>query len=142
MREELDKHLQQLNVLSFDDLISRLAEALQSEKGALLTAELQQRFEVALIDEFQDTDDSQWFIFSSLFAAPSQYLYLIGDPKQAIYKFRGADIYSYLERAKTGRASIYLRQKLAFASEVGRGGERVVSKRSGIFAGWPGVYQR
>ncbi len=97
LREELDKRLQQLNVLSFDDLIGRLAEALQSEKGALLTAELQQRFEVALIDEFQDTDDSQWFIFRSLFAAPSQYLYLIGDPKQAIYKFRGADIYSYLD---------------------------------------------
>ncbi|MCK9622099.1 MAG: exodeoxyribonuclease V subunit beta [Methylobacter sp.] len=96
LREELDKHLHQLNVLSFDDLISRLSEALQNEKGELLAAELQQRFEVALIDEFQDTDDSQWFIFSSLFAAPSHYLYLIGDPKQAIYKFRGADIYSYL----------------------------------------------
>ncbi len=101
LREELDNRLQQLNVLSFDDLISRLAEALHSEKGALLTAELQQRFEVALIDEFQDTDDSQWHIFSSLFAAPSQYLYLIGDPKQAIYKFRGADIYSYLDAQKT-----------------------------------------
>lgn len=100
LREELDKRLQQLNVLSFDDLITRLAEALQSEKGELLTAELQQRFEVALIDEFQDTDDNQWFIFSSLFAAPSQYLYLIGDPKQAIYKFRGADIYSYLSAQK------------------------------------------
>jgi len=100
LREELDKRLQRLNVLSFDDLISRLAEALQSGKGALLTAELRQRFEVALIDEFQDTDDSQWHIFSSLFAAPSQYLYLIGDPKQAIYKFRGADIYSYLDAQK------------------------------------------
>jgi exodeoxyribonuclease V beta subunit len=100
LRDELSKRLQHLNVMSFDDLISRLAEALQSEKGALLRAELQQRFEVALIDEFQDTDDSQWFIFSSLFAAPSQYLYLIGDPKQAIYKFRGADIYSYLDAQK------------------------------------------
>jgi ATP-dependent exoDNAse (exonuclease V) beta subunit (contains helicase and exonuclease domains) len=100
LREELDKRLQQLNVLSYDNLISRLDEALQSEKGALLTAELQQHFEVALIDEFQDTDDSQWFIFSSLFAAPTQYLYLIGDPKQAIYKFRGADIYSYLDAQK------------------------------------------
>ncbi len=100
LREELDKRLQQLNVLSFDDLISRLSEALHSEKGELLTAELQQRFAVALIDEFQDTDDSQWFIFASLFAAPSQYLYLIGDPKQAIYKFRGADIHSYLDAQK------------------------------------------
>ncbi|MGZ5029532.1 MAG: UvrD-helicase domain-containing protein [Methylobacter sp.] len=100
LREGLDKHLHQLNVFSFDDLISRLAEALQREKGELLMAELQQRFEVALIDEFQDTDDSQWFIFSSLFAVPSHYLYLIGDPKQAIYKFRGADIYSYLNAQK------------------------------------------
>ena len=100
LRVELDKRLQQLNVMSFDNLITRLAEALQGEKGVLLKTELQQRFEVALIDEFQDTDDSQWFIFSSLFAASSQYLYLIGDPKQAIYKFRGADIYSYLDAQK------------------------------------------
>ncbi|HEY8034392.1 MAG TPA: exodeoxyribonuclease V subunit beta [Methylobacter sp.] len=100
LREDLDKRLQRLNVMSFDDLISRLADALHSEKGALLTSELQQRFEVALIDEFQDTDDSQWFIFSSVFAVPSQYLYLIGDPKQAIYKFRGADIHSYLSAQK------------------------------------------
>lgn len=100
VRLELDKRLQQLNVLSFDDLISRLSEALQSENGKLLIAELQQRFEVALIDEFQDTDDSQWIIFSSIFAVPSQYLYLIGDPKQAIYKFRGADIYAYLDAKK------------------------------------------
>ena len=100
VRIELDKRLQQLNVMSFDNLITRLADALQGENGILLIAELQRRFEVALIDEFQDTDDSQWFIFSSIFAAPSQYLYLIGDPKQAIYKFRGADIYSYLEAQK------------------------------------------
>ncbi|MDD5276363.1 MAG: exodeoxyribonuclease V subunit beta [Methylovulum sp.] len=100
LRTELDKRLQQLNVLSFDDLISRLSETLQGEKSALLIAQLQQRFKAALIDEFQDTDQSQWFIFSSLFAAPSQYLYLIGDPKQAIYKFRGADIYSYLDAQK------------------------------------------
>lgn len=100
LRTDLDKRLQQLNVLSFDGLISRLSEALRSEKGGLLSAELQNRFTVALIDEFQDTDDSQWGIFSTLFAAPDQYLYLIGDPKQAIYKFRGADIYSYLAAQK------------------------------------------
>jgi exodeoxyribonuclease V beta subunit len=98
LREELDKRLQQLNAMSFDNLISRLAEALAVDKlnGGGLIIELRQRFAVALIDEFQDTDNSQWSIFSSLFATPSHYLYLIGDPKQAIYKFRGADIYSYL----------------------------------------------
>jgi exodeoxyribonuclease V beta subunit len=98
LRVELDKRLQQLNVMSFDNLISRLAEALEGDKqsGGDLILELRQRFTVALIDEFQDTDNSQWSIFSALFAVSSHYLYLIGDPKQAIYKFRGADIYSYL----------------------------------------------
>ena len=98
LRVELDKRLQQLNVMSFDNLISRLAEALDHDKAHAgeLIVELRQRFAVALIDEFQDTDNSQWSIFSSIFAVSSHYLYLIGDPKQAIYKFRGADIYSYL----------------------------------------------
>ncbi|MCX7088233.1 MAG: UvrD-helicase domain-containing protein, partial [Methylococcales bacterium] len=95
LRIAVDQHMRQLNVLSFDDLINRLADALVGEKGAWLCAELQQRFSVALIDEFQDTDQKQWFIFSRLFAVASHTLYLIGDPKQAIYKFRGADIYSY-----------------------------------------------
>ncbi|GAB4259303.1 MAG: exodeoxyribonuclease V subunit beta [Methylomicrobium sp.] len=96
LRVTLDKRMHQLNVLSFDDLIVRLAEALQNDQGPLLKRELRQRFRAALIDEFQDTDQNQWFIFSSLFGADSHYLYLIGDPKQAIYKFRGADIFSYL----------------------------------------------
>ena len=100
LRLGLDKQLQQLNKLSFDSLISRLAEVLRGTEAIHLIEELQQRFAVALIDEFQDTDDSQWAIFSHIFAAPSHYLYLIGDPKQAIYKFRGADIYAYLDAQK------------------------------------------
>ncbi len=100
LRIELDKRLQQLNVLSFDNLITRLSEALSSDKGELLAHELRQRFAVALIDEFQDTDNTQWFIFSTVFGVTSHFLYLIGDPKQAIYKFRGADIFSYLGAQK------------------------------------------
>ena len=96
LRGELDKRLQELNVLSFDGMISRLYTALQGDKGVLLAKELRERFAVALIDEFQDTDDNQWSIFSTVFEGTPQPLYLIGDPKQAIYKFRGADIYSYL----------------------------------------------
>lgn len=95
LRTELDQRLQQNNVLSFDDLITRLAAALRGANGPLLISELRQRFRAALIDEFQDTDVNQWRIFSGIFADASQYLYLIGDPKQAIYKFRGADIFSY-----------------------------------------------
>lgn len=95
LRATLDGLLQQRNLMSFDDLIIRLAAALTGANGELLIAELRRRFTAALIDEFQDTDLHQWQIFSTLFAAPTLYLYLIGDPKQAIYKFRGADIFSY-----------------------------------------------
>lgn len=95
LSDELNAALQQHNVLSFDDLISRLHQALSGPKADLLSSELQQRFAAALIDEFQDTDHQQWRIFSRIFATPEHYLFLIGDPKQAIYKFRGADIYSY-----------------------------------------------
>jgi exodeoxyribonuclease V beta subunit len=101
LRVDVDRQLQQQNVLSFDELITHLADSLRGDLAASLISQLQQHFKVALIDEFQDTDDSQWLIFSRIFAAPTQYLYLIGDPKQAIYKFRGADIYSYLGAQET-----------------------------------------
>ena len=98
--EYLAEHLQSSQssqkVLSFNDLIVRLSQVLKAEGGDLLQAALRRQFAVALIDEFQDTDQQQWDIFSTVYSTPQHYLYLIGDPKQAIYKFRGADIYSYL----------------------------------------------
>ncbi len=100
LHQDLEKQLKKMNRLSFDSLISRLADVLRGPEASHLSSELQQRFAVALIDEFQDTDESQWTIFSQIFAVPSHYLYLIGDPKQAIYKFRGADIYAYLHAQK------------------------------------------
>jgi len=96
LQEKLDSRLQQLNIMSHDSLITRTAEALLSEAGDLLVSAINKQYQIALIDEFQDTDQTQWTIFSRLFADPEQSLYLIGDPKQAIYKFRGADIHSYL----------------------------------------------
>ncbi|MEQ1559251.1 MAG: exodeoxyribonuclease V subunit beta [Methyloglobulus sp.] len=97
LRVELDKQLEQINLWSFDNLITHLAKALCGARSLQLIGELRQRFHAALIDEFQDTDNNQWHIFSSIFAAASHILVLVGDPKQAIYKFRGADIYSYLD---------------------------------------------
>jgi exodeoxyribonuclease V beta subunit len=97
LHQELDEQLEQNNLWSFDYLITHLAQALQGGQSRHLTHELRQRFNAALIDEFQDTDNYQWHIFSSVFAVAGHYLVLVGDPKQAIYKFRGADIYSYLE---------------------------------------------
>lgn len=110
LRVELDKQLEQINLWSFDNLITHLAKALQGERSLQLINELRQRFNATLIDEFQDTDNNQWHIFSSIFAADSHYLVLVGDPKQAIYKFRGADIYSYLEAQNQAQHRYTLRQ--------------------------------
>lgn len=84
---------------SFDDLARALAQALDGPGGDGLQEALASRFKVALIDEFQDTDAAQYRIFSGLFGGreKSHFLYLIGDPKQAIYAFRGADIAAYFQ---------------------------------------------
>ncbi|MCG6930061.1 MAG: UvrD-helicase domain-containing protein, partial [Desulfofustis sp.] len=94
---ELTRRLHQRAKVSFDRLILDLATALDLRDGARLAGEVGGRYTVALIDEFQDTDAAQYAIFSRIFGQGAHHLYLIGDPKQAIYRFRGADIYSYLE---------------------------------------------
>ena len=96
---DLESRLDSKNMMGYDDLIKRLADALRKE-GSSLVKEVGNRYRVALIDEFQDTDAEQWSIFSKLFLDSEHYLYLIGDPKQSIYRFRGADIHAYL-RAKS-----------------------------------------
>ncbi len=95
---ELARRKAQRNVLSFGDLLTRLRDALHGPRSAELIAATQQRFAVALVDEFQDTDPVQAEIFQQLFRDHGR-LYLVGDPKQAIYSFRGADVFSYLDAA-------------------------------------------
>lgn len=84
--------------LDFDDLISLLAARLASNEGAGLCAALRQSYPVALVDEFQDTDPAQYSIFEALYPKGdnNSLLLMIGDPKQAIYAFRGGDIFTYL----------------------------------------------
>lgn len=95
---ELSLRLTEANQLSHNDVITNLAEAIKrSDTEDGLKILLQKQFPVVMIDEFQDTDQAQWSIFSSFVDDCDNTIYLIGDPKQAIYKFRGADIYSYLE---------------------------------------------
>ncbi|HSV59157.1 MAG TPA: exodeoxyribonuclease V subunit beta [Variovorax sp.] len=97
--------------MGFDELLTRLDAALQGPNGARLAALIRQQFPVALIDEFQDTDPLQYRIFNAIYPvganAQDTALVLIGDPKQAIYAFRGADIYTYLaaRRDTEGRHS-------------------------------------
>lgn len=90
-------------VVSFDDLLSNLHHALV--KHAWLAEALRARYPAALIDEFQDTDPLQYAIFSRVFA-PHGPLFLVGDPKQAIYSFRAADLHTYLA-ARDGASARY-----------------------------------
>ena len=86
-----------LQVQSFDDLLSDMHCGLKTQP--FFAARIRQRFKVALIDEFQDTDPVQYDIFRLIFQGKSTLMLMVGDPKQSIYAFRGADIYSYLHVA-------------------------------------------
>jgi len=107
--QRFEQEKRQRAEMGFDDMLTRLDAALQSDNGERLAQVIRTQFPVALIDEFQDTDPLQYRIFDRIYAIednrPDCGLFLIGDPKQAIYAFRGADIHTYLRarRAMTGR---------------------------------------
>jgi exodeoxyribonuclease V beta subunit len=86
--------------ISYSDMLRLVETALYDDAAADLLTRLRDRFKVAFIDEFQDTDPVQWRIFKRIFidspVASGNRLFVIGDPKQAIYAFRGADVYAYL----------------------------------------------
>ncbi|HRY15016.1 MAG TPA: UvrD-helicase domain-containing protein, partial [Candidatus Competibacteraceae bacterium] len=91
----LRKRRQQLQ--SYDDLLLDLHSALHDDqRGAALIETLRNRYAAALIDEFQDTDPVQYEIFRRIYVGTGKPVFLVGDPKQAIYSFRGADIFAYL----------------------------------------------
>jgi exodeoxyribonuclease V beta subunit len=88
------------NIQFFDDLLLKLYWALEEKGGKELARTMRMKFEAALIDEFQDTDPIQYAIFKKVFGTEKSILFLIGDPKQAIYSFRGADIFAYMDAAR------------------------------------------
>jgi exodeoxyribonuclease V beta subunit len=105
---ELRKRKKEINVQHFDDLLISVKSALTAEGGNLLAEEVRQKYKAALVDEFQDTDDIQYEILSRLFSHENGLLFMIGDPKQAIYSFRGADIFSYMKAARSADAKFTL----------------------------------
>lgn len=96
VRSEVRRRHEAANTQSFDDLLHRLRNALRRPSGSALAERLRERFPAALVDEFQDTDPVQYEILRVLYRDAAGPLLLIGDPKQAIYAFRGADIFAYL----------------------------------------------
>lgn len=140
-REELGRAKQEAKQQSYDDLISRVASALESPSGAALARSVRRRYRAALIDESQDTDPLQWKIFERVFASSQDHwLYLIGDPKQAIYAFRGADVNTYLQAAATAQHAYSLgtnwRSESALVGAVnalfGAAGENTAFLQEGI----------
>ncbi len=99
VRDELQQKKADRNVQSFDDLLLKLFHALSDASGTDLAQSIRKKYHAALIDEFQDTDPVQYAIFKTIFDHDNSILFLIGDPKQAIYGFRGADIFAYMEAA-------------------------------------------
>jgi exodeoxyribonuclease V beta subunit len=101
VRTEVDRRKRAGGLMTYDDLVARLNTSLSGLNKQLAIELLQRRFEVVMVDEFQDTDPDQWRILRTAFGDGDTTLVLIADPKQAIYGFRGADVYAYLEAAAT-----------------------------------------
>ena len=98
--------MEQANLMNPDDLLRLLANALRGSHGASLAEHIRRQYPFAMIDEFQDTDSLQYDIFNQVYHTEEGIearsgLYMIGDPKQAIYSFRGADIFTYLQAGKS-----------------------------------------
>lgn len=102
--QRLDETRRARALLGFDDMLKRLAAALHGANGDALARTIAAQYPVALVDEFQDTDPLQWRSLQRIYGGHDDTaLLLIGDPKQAIYGFRGADIHTYL-RARESAA--------------------------------------
>ena len=102
VRKEVESRKRRHGVMTYDDLLTRLRDTLADEEhGAAACAKLREQYRVALVDEFQDTDPIQWEIMRRAFGEGDATLILIADPKQAVYSFRGADVYAYLSAAKS-----------------------------------------
>ncbi len=141
VRNRYDIEKQRLAQMTFDDMLTRLDKALLGANGEQLASVIRQQYPVALIDEFQDTDPVQYRIFERLYASPSTNdlgCFMIGDPKQAIYSFRGADIYTYLKAHKVTIGRHYTlatnyRSTIALVSAVNQVFSQADHQGEGVF---------
>lgn len=140
VRSDLERRKGDEGLLYYDDLLRCLDRALAGDGAEALATGVRDRYPVALIDEFQDTDPQQYRIFHRLYGRrPERGLFLIGDPKQAIYAFRGADIFTYMQ-ARDDSARAGRRYGLTVNR---RSGSRLVEAVNCLFASAhePFVYQ-
>ncbi len=109
----LDRRKRAAGMLTYDDLLTRLRPLARPGARPGAGRKLRDRYQVVLVDEFQDTDPVQWDVVHRAFGDGRTTLVLIGDPKQAIYAFRGADVYAYLDAAAAASAKATLARQLA-----------------------------
>lgn len=93
----IDQYKQRNSLLGFDDMIVNLHKAIVYNSNNTLTSSLQQKYKAVFVDEFQDTDKLQYEIFDTTFGSGQNILFYIGDPKQSIYSWRKADIFTYFK---------------------------------------------
>lgn len=103
VRRRVEERKRARHLLGYDDLLVRVAAALEDDERGV-KRRLQEMFSLVVVDEFQDTDTVQWQILHEAFGSGPTRLVLVGDPKQAIYAFRGADVHAYLS-ARTKAAN-------------------------------------
>lgn len=137
-RTELEARKHARAQMYFDDLLTGLDRAIAGPEGARLALSIQARFTVALVDEFQDTDPLQYRIFHTLFgqgARPG--LFMIGDPKQSIYSFRGADVFAYIQAKKdtAGSAAFTMETNYRSTSAMVAAVNRLFNQKSSFVFG-------
>jgi len=126
IRKRVDRVKERLALVGFDDMLNRLDGALCRPGDNSLAEVIGNQYPVAMVDEFQDTDPVQYRIFSRIYLnKPGKGFFMIGDPKQAIYAFRGADIYTYLTARSDCQGNLYtlernFRSSLAMVEAVNR----------------------
>ena len=109
LRDRIDEQKRRGRLVTYDDLLTRLADSIADPvRGEVVAERLRRRYTMAVVDEFQDTDTVQWRILRDAFGSPPCRLVLVGDPKQAVYAFRGGDVHAYLQatRGASNRRSL------------------------------------
>ncbi|WP_343034352.1 UvrD-helicase domain-containing protein [Enterobacteriaceae endosymbiont of Donacia versicolorea] len=117
--------------MSFNDLLIILNKELNSTLGNQISKDIRNLFPVILVDEFQDTDQQQYNIFKKIYMnQPKNIILLIGDPKQAIYSFRGANIFTYLKALSEIKKCYTLKNNWRSSSTMVKGVNKLFSNRS------------
>ncbi len=110
---DLRQRKRERRVIAFDDMLYNLYAALESGDHPELAGSLREKFPVALIDEFQDTDPLQFAIFERIYGKGNAPAFFVGDPKQAIYSFRNADLHAYLRARRSRLGRVHARRQPA-----------------------------